>query len=387
MLVFRLITITLSLILIILPGCSGNQSVLTANAVCSTSWPEWLRFRQMFVTPEGRVVDHSTPNKQTVSEGQGYAMFFALAANDRSSFDNLLRWTENNLAGGDLTTRLPAWQWGQRNDGSWGVLDMNSASDADLWLAYTLGIAGEVWNDRRYSRLSHALAQRILNEETENIPGLGLTLLPAPYGFTLPNRSWKLNASYLPIQLLRWFAQNDSDSRWNKLIQSSNRIILSSAPRGYAADWVVYSQEKGFQPDAVGLGEGSYDAIRVYLWAGMLSEHDDLRPALLKTLQPMAVLTEAKTYPPEYVDVLTGEVKSPASAGFSAALLPFLESSNAHSVLEQQRQRVQKQGIRADVYYDQALYLFSSGWQSRRFRFQGNGDVRLSWVKSCTPGG
>ena len=40
-------------------------------------------------------------------------MFFALVANDRARFDKLLSWTEANLAGGDLTQRLPAWSWGK----------------------------------------------------------------------------------------------------------------------------------------------------------------------------------------------------------------------------------------------------------------------------------
>ncbi|MEK9939779.1 MAG: glycosyl hydrolase family 8, partial [Methylotenera sp.] len=78
----------------------------------------------------------------TTSEGQAYALFFALVANDQPQFERLLQWTQLNLAQGNLATNLPAWHWGQKADGSWGVIDGNSASDADIWIVYTLLEAG-----------------------------------------------------------------------------------------------------------------------------------------------------------------------------------------------------------------------------------------------------
>src|SRR5450830_1264766 len=85
----------------------GTSCVSASNTDCKTPWPEWEQFKRTFITTDGRVIDHSSNIKHTVSEGQAYAMFFALTANDRSSFQNLLTWTENNLANGDLTTHLP----------------------------------------------------------------------------------------------------------------------------------------------------------------------------------------------------------------------------------------------------------------------------------------
>ncbi len=93
------------------------------------------------IDSQGRVIDHSAQDR-TTSEGQSYAMFFALVDNDRIRFDKLLNWTEVNLAGGDLTQRLPAWSWGKSPDGSWKILDQNPAADADLWIAYSLLEAG-----------------------------------------------------------------------------------------------------------------------------------------------------------------------------------------------------------------------------------------------------
>jgi len=359
--------------------------VLASNTPCQTTWQEWEQFKRTFITLDGRVIDHSGSIKPTVSEGQAYAMFFALAANDKASFDTLLTWTENNLASGDLTAHLPAWQWGQKADNSWGVIDSNSASDADLWIAYTLGIAGKAWEDKRYRALSTLIAQRILNEETAEIATLGLTLLPAPLGFVLPNKQWKLNPSYMPLQILRWFEHNDNDQRWKTLLSSSLKIILGASPKGYAADWILFNPEQGFTPDILGSekGDGGYNAIRVYLWAGMLADKDSDRGTLLKTLQPMASLTQNKGYPPEFVNILTGEAKNTGSSGFSAALLPFLHASKNVKALQQQLLRLQAEPIKVDRYYDQVLALFAQGWQDQRFRFQANGDLDLDWIGNC----
>ena len=70
--------------------------------------------------------------------GQSYALFFALVDNDQARFEQLRRWTSENLAGGRLGERLPAWKWGRTETGEWGVLDENSAANADLWMAYSL---------------------------------------------------------------------------------------------------------------------------------------------------------------------------------------------------------------------------------------------------------
>ena len=55
----------------------------------SWDWPAWESFREQR-SAVGRVVDYSTPGHITTSEGQSYAMFFALVADDRDSFAKLL---------------------------------------------------------------------------------------------------------------------------------------------------------------------------------------------------------------------------------------------------------------------------------------------------------
>src|ERR1700761_5217300 len=135
-----------------------------ANAA-SCEWPGYRTFVERFVQADGRVIDYSTPTQKTTSEGQSYAMFFALVANDRATFDRLLGWTRTNLAGNQFDAdnmHLPAWQWGRKQDGSYGVLDPNSASDSDLWIAYDLLQAGRLWRDTTYTKLGEALSAQIV---------------------------------------------------------------------------------------------------------------------------------------------------------------------------------------------------------------------------------
>ena len=134
-----------------LPSAQAQQA---APGAIRSAWAAWDSFKAQFISEGGRVISEDAEGGQTYSEGQAYALFFALVANDRPAFDKIFRWTENNLCNGDMTARLPAWLWGRRQDGTWGVIDSNAASDSDLWIAYALGEAGRVWDERSYRALA-----------------------------------------------------------------------------------------------------------------------------------------------------------------------------------------------------------------------------------------
>lgn len=374
------------------PPRAAAASAASATPDCvAAPWPAWDGFKAALLRSGGRVLDPASSRAVTVSEGQAYALFFALVDNDRATFERLLRWTEDNLAGGDLALRLPAWQWGRRDDGSYGVLDANSAADADLWLAYTLGEAGRLWQERRYRALSSLLAERIVREETAPIPGLGQTLLPGAQGYAPVDGRWRLNPSYAPPFLMRWFALRSTDARWEELRRSAQRVLLEAAPAGFVADWVYYrAPQAGATQGRFDNGDdargGSYDAIRAYLWLGMTAEGEPLRAAGLRQLAPMAQWTEQSGLPPEHVDVVTGAAQGQGPVGFSAALLPFLEASRRAAALRRQELRLQAQAPAPDAYYDQALNLFGAGWRERRFAFAADGRLLLRWQACAAPG-
>lgn len=359
----------------------GRLPAAHAAAPGDAAWPAWQRFTQLYVSRDGRVIDASDPQQITTSEGQAYGLFLALIANDRAAFDTLLRWTENNLARGDLARWLPAWQWGRAADGSWQVLDSNPASDADLWMAYSLLQAGRLWCDPQLSTLGRELSARILREEVVLIPGLGAALLPGPRGF-VDQQVWRLNASYLPIQVLRSLVR--SDAQWTEVLHSAERVIVASAPRGFAADWIQYRAGDGFIIDRFTRGIGSYNAIRVYLWAGMLPKSDPLHTKLARQLAPMMNDTAQRGTPVESIDTQTLVRSGVGSAGFSAALLPMLANAGQRAALAAQHARSSKQSLQnAQAYYSDVLTLFGLGWLERRYEFAANGNLGVHWKAAC----
>ncbi|KAF1021382.1 MAG: Endoglucanase [Paracidovorax wautersii] len=308
-------------------------------------------------------------------------MVFALAANDPAAFDRIWRWAVANLAGGNMAARLPAWQWGRREDGSWGVIDPNAASDADLWLAYALLEASRVWNRPEYRASALALMARVQREEVVDLPGFGPMLLPGPTGFNLPGRVWRLNPSYLPVPLLRRLAAEDPKGPWSVLAANTRRLLEGAAVQGFVADWVGYRAPLvgagGFVVDPVQGDVGSYDAIRCYLWAGMTAP-GGMRQAL----------AQSGGMPPEKVAVQTGQANGTGPLGFSAALLPYLRALGDDRLYQGQLRRVRSQlpedgAGELPVYYDMVLSLFALGWVEGRYRFLPDGRLALPWAGAC----
>ncbi len=361
---------------------AANAAAVDAAATCA-AWPAWDGFARTFITDSGRLIDPATPNGQTTSEGQAYALFFALVAGDRERFARVLRWSEDNLAGGDLTARLPAWLWGRKADGSWGIIDDNAAADADLWIAYALQEAGRLWQAPQYTALGRLLAERILREETAVFDGIGRLLLPAPRGFQPAPGSARLNPSYAPLQVLRRLAagslQPESKAQWLQQVKSTARMVIDSAPRGYSPDWVRYGSAGGFAPDGDTNATGSFNAIRTYLWAGMLARDEPLRAALQKALLPMVRATLDNGAPPQRIDTRSGAFTGVGDAGFSAAVLPLIASTAGPNATALQAARITARDplARRDNYYEQALTLFGLGWHSGRYHFTRDGNLTL----------
>ena len=357
-----------------------GSAIAPAGAASARAWPALDGFVQRHVSADGRVVDPIDDRRVTTSEGQAYALFLALVADDRPLFDRLLRWTHDNLAAGDLASRLPAWRWGRHDDGQWRVLDDNAAADADLWLAWTLLEAGERWQERGYRVLGKSLAARLLREETADLPGLGLTLLPAPAGFVLAPDRWRLNPAYLPSWLPLRLADTDPAHRaeWQALAETGQRLVIGSAGHGYAPDWIVYDAGRGFVADEASRAIGSYDAIRTYLWAGLLPA-GARREAQLAALHGMA----GHDLPPRQVSPADGRHDGDGPTGFAAALLPYRLALGDRDGAARLRRHVDAAGWPLEGYYDSVLTLFGTGAADGRYCFDAGGRLRLGPEEGC----
>ncbi|MEG9436473.1 cellulase [Edaphobacter sp. HDX4] len=360
----------------------------TAQAHAQSAWPLWDHYQSYFIQKNGRVVDYDRDNL-TTSEGQGYAMFFALVANDRPGFDRLYHWTTQNLAAGNLRTDLPAWSWGRRPDGTLGVKDPNSASDADLWIAYDLLQAGRLWKQQEYVTAGNDLLKQIASREVSHLFSFPV-LLPAHSGFE-HDGSITLNTSYMPLFLIQAAAYAQPQGPWKAMAASLPALIHRTTIRGFASDWTKLEADGQIHPSAPldsssDQATGSYDAIRVYLWAGITSSSTPGRDAILSTLSPMASYMKTHSLPPEFVIEGQPSVRGTGPISFSAALIPFLQSTQQPNAAAQQQDRLKSAWStqfnlygNPPRYYDQNLAMFTLGFTEHKYRIQNNGEVEVSW--------
>jgi endoglucanase len=366
---------------------SGN--VYALSDCDPTSWPLWESFKTQFIESSGRVIAGSYPQFQSFSEGQAYAMTFALINNDPKTFDAIWQWTLKNLMKNDIASTLPAWTWGKNENGKWQVLDENSATDADLWLAYTLLEAGRLWGRKDFIANANSILALIEKKSLVTLPGFGKILLPGPYGFYIQPNQWKLNPSYFPIPVLRRLALNSNKSLWTEITNNTAKMIALTSPNGYVPDWIIYQSLSPITGKFVsdqGKGDvGSYDAIRVYMWAGMTSPQDPLAFSVMKSLNGMQKYLSSNDIPPENINTVNGETSGIGLIGFSSALLPYLSSENQKSQLRVQASRAQSVlSSNQILYYNYVLSLFGLGWYEGRYSFSSNGQINLNWSGICT---
>ena len=358
--------------------------VVAAAVATSCGTPEWPRlwtaYQSTFLDGQIRVIDRDSGDR-TTSDGQAYAMFFTLVANDRARFDTLLRWTEINLAKGDLSTHLPAWLWGRSADDRWTVIDPTPRSNADVWLAYTLFEAGRVWSEPRYTRLADALATRVAREEVMPLEGFGPVLLPRPHRLH-SHGSRRIYGGDLPLQIFCALAEYQPDGPWNAIAARIPAVVRWSAPQGLAMDSITISEDGRVTPAL----HGGTNAMRMYLWAGMLDRSTAGRPAILAALSGIT-----RTSGGEHV--LLAKLTMPhiethdTRPGFSAAVLPYFEAVGETRLAREELARLQSSrdgstGLvgRPPRYADQTLALFAIGAHEQQFWFDARGRLRTTWM-------
>ncbi len=271
---------------------------LVSSCAASSSAPRkpelhaaWQQYVHGYVQSDGRVVDQ-TLGAITTSEGQAYAMLRAVWVHDAKAFEELRTWTRNNLQGGDADA-LPAWKWGQRDDGTWGVIDANPASDADVLLAWALMGAAHVFDEPRYLVQARALADQIWATETLELPG-GRVLLPGPWAAAM-DPVW-INPSYFAPSAFRAFALLDRDHDWLSLVHSSYRVLSASLqPSGLPPDWCFLDRATGqvVPPPAGEEGRSTFgfEAMRIP-WMLAADERWSSEPRAHQLLVRMDLLAE-----------------------------------------------------------------------------------------------
>lgn len=250
---------------------AGAIGALPGTARAAGLREEWHAFRDRFLAPEGRILDTGNGGISH-SEGQGWTLLFAAAANDLAAFRLVHGWTRRALA--RPSDSLFAWRF--RPGGAPPVDDPNNATDGDLYIAWALARAGWRWHDPALLAAAAAIGRDVLRLLTREVAGR-LVLLPGAAGFENADRI-VVNPSYLVLPAYAALDRVVPDPRWRRL--ASDGLALLRHGRfgrwGLPPDWLAIRRaDGGLAPAAGWPPRFSFDAVRIPLllaWGGHRQE-------------------------------------------------------------------------------------------------------------------
>lgn len=198
----------------------------------------WTRYKESYVSEDGRTTDWEQRGGVTTSEAQSYTMLRAVWVDDKETFDAAWQWTQEHLQVRP-NDHLFAWLYGARNDGTEGILvsegGMNTASDADTDIALALVYAGSRWGDEKYFIEAYQIIDDIWEHEVVIVAGK--PYLAAHTVAPTPNvRHVILNPSYFAPYAYRAFAPVDPRHQWMGLVDTSYEVLQESSTMTLAGE-------------------------------------------------------------------------------------------------------------------------------------------------------
>lgn len=272
----------------------------------------WLGYTDDFLEEGSRRTVDPVDGGITTSEGQSYTMMRAVWSDDQQTFDDSWQWTKDNLQRPD---GLLSWRFGPLTDdpdGAYGVQTdrggQNTASDADVDVAYALLMAHSRWKDDAYLYDALPLVSAIWQAEVVEVAGR--PVLVANDLERNDATSVLVNPSYFAPYAYRAFAHVDPEHDWDGLVDSTYTVLeqLSTeqigdgpeaAGAGLVPDWVRLDRQTGqaLPADLAATSGGSgtdfgYEGLRLpwrlsldHLWHG--------EPRALALLQQQAPVLAA----------------------------------------------------------------------------------------------
>ncbi|ANI79296.1 MULTISPECIES: glycosyl hydrolase family 8 [Sphingobium] len=297
-------TVLTALAFALTTGCARAKS--PARSIPDTA--RWLDYKRRFLLPEGRIVDTGNGGVSH-SEGQGYGMLLAQAANDATAFDAMARWTRGALMRKDVA--LHSWRFvpGQANP----VADLNNATDGDLLIAWALLLAGHRWGKADYLQQSADISSAITQKLIVSRHGFTL-LLPGLEGFAKSDRV-VINPSYYVWPAIDALSRQDPRP-WKRVSADGVRImkVARFGTNALPTDWLDIKGEGIVEPAEGRDPVFGFEGIRIPLYCQMSG-----RRSLCDAIARYWLSLNRSGKPlPAWINVVTGETAPyPLSSGGS----------------------------------------------------------------------
>lgn len=283
---------------------------------------DWDLYKRRFVSDQGRVIDTGNGGISH-SEGQGFGMRLAFHYGARQDFDRIWTWTQEHLYVRD--DHLAAWRW--RPDSDPHIDDKNNAADGDLFIAWSLAMAGRCWSDKDYTESARRITEDIRKKLVRKTSA-GYFLVPGAAGFVHGDQL-TLNPSYWVFPAFTEFSKLEPDApEWAALIADGYALFeqFEFGRWDLVPDWISWLPKSGFTLSDQFAPRFGYEAIRVPLymiWHGRNSE-------VLNRLSLYWAGQRNWTWRPDWVDLKTDAISSyaaPAGIGAIADLTRFAVAS------------------------------------------------------------
>jgi len=279
LLVFLIVALSASLAAGLSPTADAQQSGVGISATApSITSDAWAAYRQNFLAPDGRIVDTGNGGISH-SEGQGYGLLLAVAADDRATFEQIWTFTLTQLLIRD--DGLAAWKWVPDADPH--IADINTATDGDILIVWALLKASERWGIDRYrdhaAKMAATIGQTLIVQE-----GRMSLILPGSQGFSASERpdGPVVNPSYWVFAAINAMKGLAPQTDWSA-VNASGLTLLREARFGtykLPTDWISMQAGQPPRPAAGFDPVFGYNSIRIplYLIQGGITEISLLEP-------------------------------------------------------------------------------------------------------------
>jgi endoglucanase len=213
----------------------------------------WPQFKRSFVTDDGRVLDD---DGSTHSEGLGTALLACAAVADGDTFARIHRHARTLQRDDGLTS------WRVQAGGR--VIDVNNATDGDLYIGWALARAARAFGAPAYAQEARRIA-RAVRAYCVRASRHGAVLVPGRDGF---NRATYVvaNPSYWVLPAFDALAAVDPHPQWKALIDTALALLARArfGQHGLTADWIEI--DDAVRPWRERPARFGYEAIRVPLF-------------------------------------------------------------------------------------------------------------------------